>query len=114
MREMGANEAACHREVGEAAAASGLDALYLLGRFARDTRQGALAAGMERAAVHVARTHRKLGWELRAELRKGDWVLVKGSRGARHGKGSSGHEGRGGVASCCIFCCFRCIPRSRS
>lgn len=82
MREMGANEAACHREVGEAAAASGLDTLYLLGRFARDTRQGALAAGMERAAVHVARTHRKLGRELRAELRKGDWVLVKGSRGA--------------------------------
>ena len=82
MREMGANEAACHREVGEAAAASGLDALYLLGGFARDMRQGALAAGMERAAVHVARSHRKLGAVLRAELGKGDWVLVKGSRGA--------------------------------
>ncbi|MDE0035416.1 MAG: UDP-N-acetylmuramoyl-tripeptide--D-alanyl-D-alanine ligase [Deltaproteobacteria bacterium] len=82
MREMGANEAACHREVGEAAAASGLDTLYLLGRFARDTRQGALAAGMERAAVRVARSHRTLGRDLRAELRKGDWVLVKGSRGA--------------------------------
>jgi len=82
MREMGAHEAACHREVGEAAAASGLDALYLLGRFARDMRQGALAAGMQRTSVHVARSHRKLGSALRAELRKGDWVLVKGSRGA--------------------------------
>ena len=82
MLEMGANEAACHRELGAAAAAVSPDAVYLLGRFARDMRQGALAAGMERAAVHVARSHRKLGSVLRAELRKGDWVLVKGSRGA--------------------------------
>jgi len=82
MLEMGANEAACHRELGAAAAASSLDAVYLLGRFARDTRQGALAAGMERSSVHVARSHRKLGSALRDELRKGDWVLVKGSRGA--------------------------------
>ena len=82
MLEMGDDEAACHRELGEAAAASAPDALYLLGRFARDMRQGALAAGMERAAVRVAGTHGKLGRELRARLRKGDWVLVKGSRGA--------------------------------
>ena len=82
MLEMGANETACHRQLGEAAAASSLDAVYLLGRFARDTRQGALAAGMERASVHVARSYRKLASVLRAELRKGDWVLVKGSRGA--------------------------------
>lgn len=82
MLEMGAGEAACHRELGEAAAGSGLDALYLMGGFARDTRQGALEAGMGRAAVRLARTHRKLGSDLRAELRKGDWVLVKGSRGS--------------------------------
>ncbi len=82
MLEMGDGEAACHRELGETAAACGLDALYVLGRFARDTRRGALAAGMERTAVHVARSHRKLGSVLRAELRKGDWLLVKGSRGA--------------------------------
>ena len=82
MREMGESEAECHREVGRTAAASGLDALYLLGRFARDMRQGALAAGMERTAVRVAPSHRKLGSALRSELRKGDWLLVKGSRGA--------------------------------
>ncbi len=82
MLEMGANEAALHRDLGEAAAANSLDAVYLLGRFARDMRQGALGAGMERAAVHVARSHREMGSVLRAELRKGDWVLVKGSRGA--------------------------------
>ena len=82
MREMGAGEAACHGKLGEAAAGSGVDALYVLGRFARDVRQGALGAGMDRAAVRVARSHRSLGSALRAELRKGDWVLIKGSRGA--------------------------------
>ena len=82
MLEMGTDEAGCHRKLGETAAGSGVDALYLLGRFARDIRQGALGAGMDRTAVRVARTHRKLASELRAELRKGDWVLIKGSRGA--------------------------------
>ncbi len=82
MMEMGAGEAACHRRLGEAAAASELDALYLLGHFARDIRQGALAAGMDRARVRLTRSHRTLGSALRAELRRGDWVLVKGSRGA--------------------------------
>ena len=82
MLEMGTDEAACHRETGAAVAGCGLDALYLLGRFARDTRQGALEAGMDRASVRVARSHRALGSALRTGLRKGDWVLVKGSRGA--------------------------------
>ena len=82
MLEMGAGETDCHRQLGETAAGSGLDALYLLGRFARDTRQGALGAGMDRAVVRVARTHGKLASELRAVLRKGDWVLIKGSRGS--------------------------------
>ena len=82
MLEMGSGETDCHRQLGETAAGSGLDALYLLGRFARDTRQGALGAGMDRAVVRVARTHGKLASELRAVLRKGDWVLIKGSRGS--------------------------------
>ena len=82
MLEMGSGETDCHRQLGETAAGSGLDALYLLGRFARDTRQGALGAGMDRAVVRVVRTHGKLASELRAVLRKGDWVLIKGSRGS--------------------------------
>lgn len=82
MLELGADEAACHRRLGEAAAGRGLDGLYLLGRFARDTRQGALGSGMRRSLVRVAASHEKLGAELRGALRKGDWVLVKGSRGA--------------------------------
>lgn len=82
MLEMGTDEAACHREIGAVAAGCGLDALYLLGRFARDIRQGAVGAGMAPAAVRVAGSHRKLGSALRTTVRKGDWVLVKGSRGA--------------------------------
>ncbi|MCY4485868.1 MAG: UDP-N-acetylmuramoyl-tripeptide--D-alanyl-D-alanine ligase [Deltaproteobacteria bacterium] len=82
MLEMGENESACHREVGETAARSGLDTLYVMGRFAREIRRGAVGAGMEPSAVRVARAHQPLGEELRGVLRKGDWVLVKGSRGA--------------------------------
>ncbi len=82
MLEMGENESACHRELGAAAARSGLDALYVWGGFAGEVRRGAVAAGMEPSAVHVARGRRSLGQELRGVLRKGDWLLVKGSRGA--------------------------------
>ena len=82
MLEMGENEDACHRELGETAARSGLDALYVLGRFACEIRRGAVDAGLEPSAVRVARGHQSLGHELRDVLRKGDWVLVKGSRGA--------------------------------
>lgn len=82
MLEMGENESACHRELGATAARGGLDALYVLGGFAREIRRGAVAAGMAPSAVRVARGHRSLGGELRGVLRKGDWVLVKGSRGA--------------------------------
>ena len=82
MLEMGPDEAACHHEIGVLAAGCNLDVLYLMGRFAQDTKGGALRGGMARAAVRVARSHRNLGSVLRNELRKGDWVLVKGSRGA--------------------------------
>ena len=82
MFEMGERANERHRELGETAARSGIDALYLLGRFAAEMRRGAVGAGMARSAVRVARGHRPLGRELYAALRKGDWLLVKGSRGA--------------------------------
>ena len=82
MRELGADAAAGHREVGAEAARAGLDALFLLGPHADEVCAGATAAGMPRETIVVAATHDELATRLAAYCRGGDLVLVKGSRGA--------------------------------
>lgn len=82
MLELGAASAEQHRAVGGLAGTVGLAALYLHGDFARDTAAGA-AATMSAAAIHVAPDHAAIAAALAADARRGDWVLVKGSRGQR-------------------------------
>jgi len=82
MRELGAHADAACRELGAVAAAAHLDTLLLLGAQAPLVRDGALAAGMEAARVLVAADHDEAARVLRASLRAGDVVLLKGSRGA--------------------------------
>ena len=82
MRELGAEAPRAHREVGAAAAAAQLDALFLLGELATEVRSGAEAAGMPAERIVVARNHQDLAARLRADLRPGDLLLLKGSRGA--------------------------------
>ena len=83
MRELGAEAAELHREIGRAAARTSLDALIAVGPFAREVAdgyrvEGGLGATMEFAefgsdAVDAARSH----------ATPGTHVLIKGSRGAR-------------------------------
>jgi len=82
MLEMGRIEVRCHRELGAAAARSGVHTLYLFGEFADEVRSGALRAGMDATAILVGTSQRDLGLALKAQAKKGDWVLFKGSRGA--------------------------------
>ena len=82
MRELGREAAHAHHELGAAAAAAGLDALFLLGPHAEAVRAGAETAGLDSARIVVATTHAELASHLRAYCRPGDLLLLKGSRGA--------------------------------
>jgi UDP-N-acetylmuramoyl-tripeptide--D-alanyl-D-alanine ligase len=82
MRELGAEAVHAHRELGAAAAAVQVDALFLLGRHADAVRAGAEAAGFPADRITIAATHEELGGRLAAWCRAGDLVLLKGSRGA--------------------------------
>ncbi len=82
MLELGTASAAQHRAVGTLAGRLGLAALYLHGDFAGETAAGA-AEGMARDAIHLGANHAAIAAALTADTRRGDWVLVKGSRGQR-------------------------------
>lgn len=77
---LGEHASPCHRDAGVTAAASGIDYILALGRFASDVVSGAVEAGFdpERATAHVKLDG--LLEELNTILRDGDTILVKGSR----------------------------------
>jgi len=82
MRELGDEAVRAHRELGAVAAEAALDALFLIGPLAGEVRAGAEEAGMAAARIVVADSHGDLASRVRADLRPGDLLLVKGSRGA--------------------------------
>jgi UDP-N-acetylmuramoyl-tripeptide--D-alanyl-D-alanine ligase len=77
MLELGADSPRLHREIGAHAAARGVDLLVTVGPLAAEMRDGFTG---EAHAVADAAAAAEL---LRGRLRKGDTVLVKGSRGVR-------------------------------
>ncbi|MDZ7830881.1 MAG: UDP-N-acetylmuramoyl-tripeptide--D-alanyl-D-alanine ligase [Desulfobacterales bacterium] len=79
MLELGEASAEMHEEIGRAAAADGIDQLYLTGSFARYTANGAVSGGMPEQAVFVGSKSEILE-KLSEAVSPGDWVLVKGSR----------------------------------
>ncbi len=79
MRELGSGAAAMHREMGRLVATARVDRLFICGDFSAEVTAGALAAGMPAAAVTTG-SRAEIQAALLAELRPGDWVLVKGSR----------------------------------
>jgi UDP-N-acetylmuramoyl-tripeptide--D-alanyl-D-alanine ligase len=83
MGELGAHAEAGHRQIGARAGSLRVDALYALGRLAPLVCEAAQGAGLAAARAHVAASHEQIARALRAELRAGDIVLVKGSRSMR-------------------------------
>ena len=82
MLELGAFSEAMHRRSGELARASGLDLLITVGgHSAAAMAEAAVGAGMpERCVWHTGTRHEAADVALR-QIRAGDLVLVKGSRG---------------------------------
>ena len=81
MHELGKESDSSHEEVGEAAAALGIDQLIAIGEVASTIARAARNAGLEKsAAVGSTNEAAELLVEIAAE---GDLVLVKGSRAAR-------------------------------
>jgi UDP-N-acetylmuramoyl-tripeptide--D-alanyl-D-alanine ligase len=83
MFELGRESRKQHLRVGEHAARAGIDRLYLLGEQAREVKKGALRGGMTFGTIVIGRDHRDLANQLRHRVKKGDWLLFKGSRGMK-------------------------------
>ncbi len=81
MLELGELSGEAHRGVGEHAARTA-DLLIAVGQTARDYAAGARAGGMSRAAIREAADRDAAAALLLSELRPGDVVLLKASRGA--------------------------------
>ncbi|MEO3947451.1 UDP-N-acetylmuramoyl-tripeptide--D-alanyl-D-alanine ligase [Gorillibacterium sp. CAU 1737] len=82
MLELGSGEADFHAEVGRAAARAGVDRLYAYGPLSAHLANAA-AAAMPEGTVRHYRDKAELISDLMSEVRSGDTVLVKGSRGMR-------------------------------
>jgi UDP-N-acetylmuramoyl-tripeptide--D-alanyl-D-alanine ligase len=83
MRELGQQSAEFHREVGRAAAAEHVSLLIAVGSEAEEVLAGALESGMEPDAALSVGSHQEAAARVRERVRPGDFVLIKGSRGAR-------------------------------
>jgi len=81
MLELGSNEKEIHRETGVKIAATGIDMLIGVRGLARDLVEGARMSGLDNAVF--AADSDAAGDLLASEIRPGDIVLIKGSRGVR-------------------------------
>ncbi|MDC4224887.1 MAG: UDP-N-acetylmuramoyl-tripeptide--D-alanyl-D-alanine ligase [Candidatus Manganitrophus sp.] len=83
MLELGTFSAAAHRETGAAAAQNGIDLLIAVGQWAGAMAEGARQAGMAGEKMAAYADLPSLQKEFLTSIRKGDVLLIKGSRGMR-------------------------------
>lgn len=93
MLELGPTGPALHRQVGTLAADLGLHGLVAVGPLMAEAADEARKRGIE---AHSFATAAEAGLQLRALLREGDTVLVKGSRGMRMEGAIDAALGQGG------------------
>jgi UDP-N-acetylmuramyl-tripeptide synthetase/UDP-N-acetylmuramoyl-tripeptide--D-alanyl-D-alanine ligase len=79
MLELGDAAPEMHHRVGILLATIGVTAVYLQGDFADVTAAGALDGGMTKEQIIILKDIQGVVADLKKQLRKGDWILVKGS-----------------------------------
>lgn len=80
MLELGEAAPELHRKIGLLLAAIGVSGAYLQGDFAEMTAAGARDGGLAQDKVMFLKDDEEAMASLKTQLRKGDWILVKGSR----------------------------------
>jgi UDP-N-acetylmuramoyl-tripeptide--D-alanyl-D-alanine ligase len=80
MLELGGEAEKYHEEIGRSLADTGVSKAYLRGDFATVTAKGAMKRGMKGDQVLIDLSTEETVAHLKACLKAGDWVLVKGSR----------------------------------
>jgi UDP-N-acetylmuramoyl-tripeptide--D-alanyl-D-alanine ligase len=80
MLELGDYGPKAHRDIGMMVAESEIEVLVTVGELARMVAEGAAAAGMPGKAIQSFADSVETGGKLRAMVKRGDAILVKGSR----------------------------------
>jgi UDP-N-acetylmuramoyl-tripeptide--D-alanyl-D-alanine ligase len=86
MLELGPEAARMHAEAGREMAQAGVDGVWGVRGLAREIVSGAREAGVPEGATRFFETAEEAAAALAKEVREGDLVLVKGSRGVRTDK----------------------------
>jgi UDP-N-acetylmuramoyl-tripeptide--D-alanyl-D-alanine ligase len=81
MLELGDQSEAMHRQLGDEVARSSVDLLVTVGEGTLPLAQAAVSAGMKSSSVHAVADPQAALEMLEPELRSGDWLLCKASRG---------------------------------
>jgi UDP-N-acetylmuramoyl-tripeptide--D-alanyl-D-alanine ligase len=81
MKELGDTSPFWHREIGKCARALGTEYLVLLGEFAPFIAEGAESGGAEKGKIFIGKNHEDAVLQVQQIMRRGDWILIKGSRG---------------------------------
>ena len=81
MHELGHQADVLHKELGQAAARSGVTRLYAVGAFSGSVAAGAMSEKMPEGDI-ITGSMKEITEDLKKWLLPGDWVLVKGSRAA--------------------------------
>jgi UDP-N-acetylmuramyl pentapeptide synthase len=80
MLELGAAADTLHEKIGALAAELEISCLFLFGHQVTSIRKGALENGLALDRIFMG-TKEQIARKIGKTLQKGDWVLVKGSRG---------------------------------
>jgi UDP-N-acetylmuramoyl-tripeptide--D-alanyl-D-alanine ligase len=80
MLELGEAAEEMHRRIGMLVATIGVKALFLQGDFSAVTATGAMEGGLPSQNIYFSSASEENSNYLKKNLKKGDWILVKGSR----------------------------------